>query len=69
MFLNRYYYTVHPTTHPSTQLHPPPPSSFQPPPNSIHLQPPHFSRHPALRNTLNVIRSKVLHVIGQFRQI
>ena len=64
MFLNRYYYTVH-----TTNLHPPPPSSFQPPPNSIHLRPAHFSLHSTLRNTLNIIRSKVLHVIGQFPQI
>ena len=36
----------------STQLHTPPPSSF--------------SLHPVLCNTLNVIRTKISHVIGQF---
>ena len=35
------------------------------PPSSIHLQPAHFSLHPAL----NVIRTKISDVIGQFRQI
>ena len=34
-----------------------------------HLHPAHFSIHPALCNTLNVIRTKILHVIGQFPQI
>ena len=29
----------------------------------------HFSLQPALRNTLNVIRNKILHVIEQFPQI
>ena len=53
----------------STQLHPSPPSSFQPPPSSIHLHPTHFSLHTALCNTLNVIRTKISHVIGQFPQI
>ena len=52
-----------------TQLHPPPPSSFQPPPSSIHLHPAYFSLHPALCNTLNNIWTKRLHVIGQFPQI
>ena len=42
----------------STQLHPPPPSSFQPPPNSIHLHPAHFSLHPALCYTFNNIWTK-----------
>ena len=46
----------------STQHHPSPPSS-------IHLHPTHFSLLPALCNTLNVIRTKILHVIGQFPQI
>ena len=46
----------------STQLHPPPLSS-------IHLHPAHFNLHPALCNTINVIRTKILHVIGQFPQI
>ena len=53
----------------STQLHPSPPSSFQPPPSSIHLHPTHFSLHEALCNTLNVIRTKISHVIGEFPQI
>ena len=50
----------------STQLHPPPPSSFQPPPSSIHLHPAHFnlhpahfSLHPALCNTLNNISNNI----------
>ena len=33
------------------------------------LHPAHFSLHQALWNTLNVIRTKILHVIGQFPQI
>ena len=53
----------------STQLHPPPPSSFQHPPSSTHLQPAHFNLRPALCNTLNNISTKMLHVIGQFPQI
>ena len=48
------------------QLHPHLPTSFQPPPSSIHLYPAHFSLHPALCNTLNVIRTKILHVIVNF---
>ena len=50
-----------PCTH-LTQLHPPPPSSFQPPLNFIHLHPAHFSLHPALCNTVNIIRTKIWHV-------
>ena len=50
----------------STQLHPPPPSSFQLPSSSTQLQPAHFSLHPALCNTLSVIRTKLSHVIGDF---
>ena len=46
----------------STQLHPPSPSSTQ-------LHPVHFNLHLALCNTLNVIRTKISHVIGQFPQI
>ena len=46
----------------STQLHP----SLL---SSIHLHPVHLSVHPALCNTLNVIRTKISHVIGQFPQI
>ena len=46
----------------STLLHPPPPSS-------IHLHPAHFSLHPALWNTLNVIRTKISYLIGQFPHI
>ena len=42
----------------STQLHPPPPSSTQ-------LHPAHFNLHLALCNTLNVIRTKISHVIGK----
>ena len=33
-----------------------------------HLHPTHFSLHPALCNNLYVIRTKILHVIGQFPQ-
>ena len=39
----------------STQLHSPPPSSFQPLPSCNHLHPLHLSLHPALCNTLNNI--------------
>ena len=39
----------------STQLYPPPSSSFQPPLSSIQLHPAHFSLHPALCNTLDNI--------------
>ena len=53
----------------STQLNPPPPSSFQPPSSPIHLHPAHFSLHPALCNTFNVIRTKISHVIKQSPQI
>ena len=60
---------LHPHSRSSTQLHLPPPSSFQPPPMSIHLPAAHFSLHPALCNTLNNIWTKILHVIGQFPQI
>ena len=45
-------------------------------PSSIHFQaahsnlyPTHLSLHPALCNTLNVSRTKILHVIGQFPKI
>ena len=45
-------------TKPCTQLH------------AAHsnLQPAYFNLHPALCNTLNVIRTSILHVIGQFPQ-
>ena len=33
-----------------------------------HLHPAYFSLNPALCSTLNVIRTKILHVIGQFSQ-
>ena len=33
---------------------------------SIHLHPAHLSLHPALGDTLNVIRTKISHLIGQF---
>ena len=46
----------------STQLHPSPP-------RSIHLHSAHFNLHPAHCNTLNVIRTKISYVIGQFPQI
>ena len=38
-------------------------------PSSIHLQPAHSNLHPALYNTLNVIRTKISHVIEQFPKI
>ena len=60
---------VHPATSTSTQFYPSPASSFQPLPSSIHLHPAHFSLHPALCNTLNNIRTKISHVIGQFPQL
>ena len=53
----------------STKLHPPPSSTFQPSTSSTHVHPAHFSLYPALCNTLNVIRTKILHIIGQFPQI
>ena len=40
-----------------------------PPPSSIHLHSAYFRLHPAPCNSLNVIRTKILHVIGQFPQI
>ena len=53
----------------STQLRPPPPSSFQHPPSSTHFHPAHFSLRPVLCNTLSNIWTKMFHVIGQFPQI
>ena len=38
-------------------------------PSSIHLHPAHFTLDPALCNTLNIIRTKISHLIGQFPQI
>ena len=49
---------LHPAATTSTQLHPASPSS-------IHPHPAHFNLHPASCNTLNVIRTKISHVIGQ----
>ena len=46
-------------TKPCTHLHPAPS-------RSIHLHPAHFSLHSALCNTLNIIQTKILHVIGNF---
>ena len=46
----------------STQLHPPPPSSFQPPPSSTHLHPAHFNLHPApFTSTQLISTSTQLH--------
>ena len=53
------YWTVHPPPASSIHLQPPPPSS-------IHLHPVHFSLHLALCNTLNVIRTKMSHELGNF---
>ena len=53
-------------------MHPPPSSSIHihpAPVSSIHLHPAHFSLHQILCNTLNNIRTKILHVMGQFPQI
>ena len=50
---------------PCTLLHPAPFTSTQlcpPSPSSIHI-------HPAFYNTLNIIRTKISHVIGQFPQL
>ena len=60
---------MHPPPPSSTQLHPLPLSWFQPLPSSIHFHLAHLSLHPALCNTLNVIRTKTSYVIGQFPQI
>ena len=38
-------------------------------PSSIHLHPDHLNLQPALYNTLNVIRAKISHIIGQFSKI
>ena len=38
-------------------------------PSTTHLHPAHFRLHPALCNTFNVIRTKILHVHKQFLQI
>ena len=46
-------------TKPCTHFHPAPSTSTQ-------LHPGHFSLHSALCNTLNIIRTKILHVIGNF---
>ena len=53
-------------------MHPSPPSSIHlhsAPRTSIYFHQAHFSIHPALCNTLNIITTKILHVIGQFPQI
>ena len=56
---------LHLTPPTSTHLHLPPPSSFQPPPISIYLHPAHSASIPSLQHS-NVIRIKILQVIGQF---
>ena len=38
-------------------------------PSSIHLHAAHLSLHPSLCNTINVIRTKISHVFGQFSEI
>ena len=38
-------------------------------PSSIHLHAAHLSFHPSLCNTINVIRTKISHVFGQFSKI
>ena len=38
-------------------------------PRSIHLHPGYLSLHPALSNTLNVIRTKISYIIVQFSKI
>ena len=57
---------MHPATSTSTHLHPSAPSSFQSPPSSIHLHLAQLSLHPALCNILNVIRSLISHISGNF---
>ena len=57
---------LHPAPPSSLHLHPAPPSSFQPWLTSTHLHPADFSVHLALCNTLNVIRTKISHVMGNF---
>ena len=37
--------------------------------SSIHLHPPHLNLQPAVCNILNVIRTKISHIIGQFSKI
>ena len=54
---------------PCTHLHPAPSTSTQLIPTSTYLHPAYISLHPALCNTLNAIRTKISHVIGQFPQI
>ena len=47
----------------STQLHLPPPSSFQPPPSSIYLHPAHFNLHPAPSTSTQLISTSTqLHL-------
>ena len=60
---------LHPSSPSSTQVHPPSHSSSEPLPSSTYLHLVHFSLQPALCNTLNVIRTKILNVVGQFPQI
>ena len=38
-------------------------------PSSIHLYAAHLSLHPSLCNTINIIRTKISHVFGQFSKI
>ena len=51
---------------PCTHLHPAPSTSTQLISTSTYLHPAYISLHPALCNTLNAIRTKISHVIGQF---
>ena len=53
-------------TKPSTQLHPLPPSSIYLHSAHFKLQPAHLSLPSALCNTLNVIRTLILHVSSIF---
>ena len=50
-------------TKPCTHLHP---AHFNLQPAHFNLHPTHLSLHPPLCNTLNVIRTKISHVIGNF---
>ena len=51
----------------STQLHPPPPNSFQPSPSSIQLHPAHLSFHPVLSTLLEPKYCTYLDNFPKFR--
>ena len=53
----------------STQLHPPPSSSFQPPLSSIQLHPAHFSLHPASATPSTIFEPKYCMYSGNFLKL